>query len=321
MRRRTGRRARPAAGRAPRRSRTAGRQRAISGLAGARAVAGLARDPRDREALHRRRRVVDARSRGAWPSRPTTRPPPRTIAESAAPADRRDDRRRRRPERRRRAARQRCAGRRRRRRAVGDAPSRPCTARRWASRERFRAALGQRSGELLLSESRMSATVDEAAHQLEEHCTNLDVSVPPHALRELRDVPRRLNGEAAAALSPDDACPEDNVRSGRPADARRLRGRAMAAHRVGRRLSQRPVADLLVLVADAQRRGRARRRALPRHDRGGVALRARRAVPPRRRGGRGRVAVRLDVVVPADGAGRRPAGRAIRASRRRPGGR
>jgi hypothetical protein len=82
------------------------------------------------------------------------------------------------------------------------------------SRERFRAALGQRSGEVLLSESRMSATVDEAAHRLEEHCTNLDVSVPPHALRELRDVPRQLNGEAAAALSPDDACPEDNVRQG-----------------------------------------------------------------------------------------------------------
>jgi hypothetical protein len=82
------------------------------------------------------------------------------------------------------------------------------------SREQFRAALGQRSGELLLSESRMSATVDEAAHLLEEHCTNLDVSVPPHALRELRDVPRRLNGEGAAALSPDDACPQDNVRLG-----------------------------------------------------------------------------------------------------------
>ena len=51
------------------------------------------------------------------------------------------------------------------------------------SREQFRAALGQRSGELLLSESRVSAMVDEAAHHLEEHCANLDVSVPPHALR------------------------------------------------------------------------------------------------------------------------------------------
>lgn len=77
-------------------------------------------------------------------------------------------------------------------------------------REQFRAALGQRSGELLLGESRMSLAVDEAARLLEQQCLQLDVTVPPHALQELRELPRRLSGDAAA-ISPDDACPEDNV--------------------------------------------------------------------------------------------------------------
>jgi hypothetical protein len=76
-------------------------------------------------------------------------------------------------------------------------------------REQFRAALGGRSGELLLGESRMSLAVDEAARMLEQECLQLDVSVPPHALHELRELPRQLTG--AAAISPDDACPEDNV--------------------------------------------------------------------------------------------------------------
>lgn len=78
-------------------------------------------------------------------------------------------------------------------------------------RERFRAALGQRSGELLLGESRMSMAADQAAHLLERQCLDLDVVPPSHALRELRDVPRRLSADLAGAISPDDACPEDNV--------------------------------------------------------------------------------------------------------------
>jgi hypothetical protein len=78
-------------------------------------------------------------------------------------------------------------------------------------REGFRAALGQRSGELLLGESRMSLVADQAAHALEDFCSNLDVAVPPHALHELRELPRQLTGDGAAAMSPDDACPDNNV--------------------------------------------------------------------------------------------------------------
>jgi hypothetical protein len=78
-------------------------------------------------------------------------------------------------------------------------------------RERFRAALGQRCGELLLGESRMSLAADEAAHLLDRHCVALDVTVPPHGLQELRELPRLLSADGAAAISPDDACPEDNV--------------------------------------------------------------------------------------------------------------
>ncbi len=62
---RTGRRAHPTAGRAPQRSRTARWQRAINGVAGACAVAGFAGGAGDRQVLHRRRRVVDARGRGS----------------------------------------------------------------------------------------------------------------------------------------------------------------------------------------------------------------------------------------------------------------
>jgi hypothetical protein len=78
-------------------------------------------------------------------------------------------------------------------------------------REQFRVALGQRCGDLLLGESRMSMAVDEAAHLLDQYCPQLDVVIPSHALHEFRELPRTLTGEGAAAISPDDACPEDNV--------------------------------------------------------------------------------------------------------------
>lgn len=78
-------------------------------------------------------------------------------------------------------------------------------------REQFRAELGRHGGEVLLGESRMSLLVDEAAHQLEEHCLHLDVPASAEAWKQFRNLPRRLAPEAAGSLSPSDACPEDNV--------------------------------------------------------------------------------------------------------------
>jgi hypothetical protein len=82
------------------------------------------------------------------------------------------------------------------------------------ARAPFRAALAERSGELPVGETRMLAATDEAARLLEEHCLHLDVAIPSGALAQLRDLPRRLNGDHAAALSPDDACPDNNIRVG-----------------------------------------------------------------------------------------------------------
>ena len=82
------------------------------------------------------------------------------------------------------------------------------------SREEFRAALGRRAGDLPVSETHMLTAADDAARALEQQCIDLGVRIPPGALTELRELPRRLNGDHAAALSPHDACPDNNVRVG-----------------------------------------------------------------------------------------------------------
>jgi hypothetical protein len=82
------------------------------------------------------------------------------------------------------------------------------------SRERFRAELGLRAGDLPISIHVMSTVVDEAAGLLENHCARLGIPVPHGALAELRQIPRVLRPDANAALTPSDACPDDNVRVG-----------------------------------------------------------------------------------------------------------
>jgi hypothetical protein len=81
------------------------------------------------------------------------------------------------------------------------------------AREVFRAALGRRSGEALLGESRMSIIADESAMRIEALCTQLGVLVASGALGELRELPRRLSGDGPGALSPHDACPDNNIRT------------------------------------------------------------------------------------------------------------
>lgn len=81
-------------------------------------------------------------------------------------------------------------------------------------RDEFRSALGRRAGDLPVSETRMLTAADDAARLLEQQCIDLDVRIPPGALAELRELPRRLNGDQAAALTPHDACPDNNVRVG-----------------------------------------------------------------------------------------------------------
>jgi Phosphotransferase enzyme family len=79
-------------------------------------------------------------------------------------------------------------------------------------RGRFRAALGLRSGDIPVADHAMSAETDESVQALEQWCLRLGIALPPHALSQLRELPRRLGPSGEAALSPSDACPDNNVR-------------------------------------------------------------------------------------------------------------
>ena len=82
------------------------------------------------------------------------------------------------------------------------------------ARARFRAELALRAGDLPVSDHVMPTVVDETALLLEARCTELGVAIPSGALRELRELPRTLRADVdAAALSPSDSCPDDNVRT------------------------------------------------------------------------------------------------------------
>jgi hypothetical protein len=83
-----------------------------------------------------------------------------------------------------------------------------------SSRDRFRAELALRAGDLPIADHAMSTVVDEASGLLDTQCGRLGVTVPRGALRELRQIPRELRHDGPAALSPSDACPDDNVRLG-----------------------------------------------------------------------------------------------------------
>lgn len=81
-------------------------------------------------------------------------------------------------------------------------------------RVRFRAELALRAGDIPVADHVMPTVVDEAALLLEARCTELGVAIPSGALRELRELPRTLRADGdAAALSPSDTCPDDNVRT------------------------------------------------------------------------------------------------------------
>jgi hypothetical protein len=78
-------------------------------------------------------------------------------------------------------------------------------------RERFRAALIERQGDLPVAESRMSLDLDDAVRVLDRECGSLGVRVPAGAFDELRGLGRRLGGSGTAALTPADTCPDNNV--------------------------------------------------------------------------------------------------------------
>ena len=81
-------------------------------------------------------------------------------------------------------------------------------------REAFRDALDARAGALAVADSTVSADLENAAATLARQCAELDVDVPAGALGELRALATRLSDAGAAAMTPADACPDNNVRTG-----------------------------------------------------------------------------------------------------------
>ena len=107
---------------------------------------------------------------------------------------------------------------------LGDDPERAAASlQRWAEavaavhvatrglREPFRAALDERAGDLALHEARIGNDIDDAVRVLDRACGSLSVSVPAGAFDEVRELYHRLGADGAAALTPADACPDDNV--------------------------------------------------------------------------------------------------------------
>lgn len=76
------------------------------------------------------------------------------------------------------------------------------------SRAAFRAALDDRAGDLPVAESMMPTLLGEAADEIARLAAELAVEVPAGALEELRTLGERLG---VAALTPSDACPDNNV--------------------------------------------------------------------------------------------------------------
>ncbi|MDQ2749540.1 MAG: hypothetical protein M3Y44_08440 [Actinomycetota bacterium] len=81
-------------------------------------------------------------------------------------------------------------------------------------RERFAAALEQRAGDLPIATHTMPVVLAEAAAIIEARCHELGVAVEPGAMDALRGLAELLPDAEHAALSPTDACPDNNVDAG-----------------------------------------------------------------------------------------------------------
>jgi hypothetical protein len=79
----------------------------------------------------------------------------------------------------------------------------------------FTDELSMRSGATPVQGSKMASLIERVAGVLPRHCLALGIEVPTSALTELRDICTRLPDDGpAATLTPADACPDNNIRSG-----------------------------------------------------------------------------------------------------------
>jgi hypothetical protein len=80
------------------------------------------------------------------------------------------------------------------------------------ARDEFAHALAERQGDLPVAASRVWVETDDSVRVLDAHCASLGISVPTHALDELRELAHRLGSTDLAALTPADTCPDNNAR-------------------------------------------------------------------------------------------------------------
>ena len=81
-------------------------------------------------------------------------------------------------------------------------------------RAEFGRALDERCGDLPVAAAVLAAELGELTRAVDDRCASLGVATSHAALDELRNLGHRLDDHGAAAISPADACPDNNVRCG-----------------------------------------------------------------------------------------------------------
>lgn len=80
-------------------------------------------------------------------------------------------------------------------------------------RAAFRAAIEVRQGDLPVRDAPFATDIEDAVRTLDRACLTLGVRIPDGATEQLRGLAKRLGGSGLAALTPADACPDNNVRT------------------------------------------------------------------------------------------------------------
>jgi hypothetical protein len=80
-------------------------------------------------------------------------------------------------------------------------------------RAEFRAAIEARQGELPVHDAPFGVDIEDAVRALDRVCTSLEVRMPAGATEQLRGLAKRLGASELGALTPADACPDNNILS------------------------------------------------------------------------------------------------------------
>jgi len=75
----------------------------------------------------------------------------------------------------------------------------------------FRAAIAERQGDLPVRDAPFGNDIEDAVRGIDRACMTLNTRIPPGATDELHGLAKRLGGSGLGALTPADACPDNNV--------------------------------------------------------------------------------------------------------------